>query len=85
MSEELTAFHIIGTWDLVPLPPGKFSIRCRWIYKITTLSKETIECFKTCFVAQDFHSGVIDYEKMFASVAKMTFVRILIALAIAYG
>jgi hypothetical protein len=34
MNEELSALHKIDTWDLVPLPPSKSVVGCRWVYKI---------------------------------------------------
>ncbi|CAL8092397.1 unnamed protein product [Prunus armeniaca] len=32
MNEELSALHKTGTWDLVPLPPSKHAVGCRWEY-----------------------------------------------------
>jgi hypothetical protein len=34
MNEELSALHKIDTWNLVPLPPSKSVVGCRWVYKI---------------------------------------------------
>jgi len=34
MNEELSALHKTDTWDLVPLPPSKSVVGCRWVYKI---------------------------------------------------
>ena len=33
MKEELSAMENNNTWSVVPLPPGKKSISCRWIVK----------------------------------------------------
>jgi hypothetical protein len=38
MDEELSALRKTDTWDLVPLPPGKSVVGCRWVYKIKTNS-----------------------------------------------
>jgi hypothetical protein len=43
MDEELSALHKTDTWDLVPLPPGKSVVGCRWVYKIKTNSDGSIE------------------------------------------
>jgi hypothetical protein len=43
MNDELSALHKIDTWDLVPLPPGKSVVGCRWVYKIKTNSDGSIE------------------------------------------
>jgi len=43
MDKELSAFKKTDTWDLVPLPPGKSVVSCRWVYKIKTNSDGSIE------------------------------------------
>ena len=34
MMDEMAALHSSGTWDLVPLPPGKSTVGCRWVYAV---------------------------------------------------
>ncbi|XP_072064424.1 uncharacterized protein [Arachis hypogaea] len=43
MIKEMSALHSTGTWDLVPLPPGKSTVGCRWIYTIKVGSDGTID------------------------------------------
>nr|CAD1844188.1 unnamed protein product [Ananas comosus var. bracteatus] len=82
MTTELTALHRTGTWELVPLPPGKTPISCKWIYKVKTNSDGSIDRYKARLLARGFSQEYgIDYEETFAPVAKMTSIRILIALA----
>ena len=52
MKEELDALHKTRTLDLVDLPSGKFSIDCKWVYKIKTRSDVTVDCYKARFVAR---------------------------------
>lgn len=82
MSKELIALHHTGTWDLMPLPLGKVSISCHWIYKTNTYFDGIIECYKarlvSCSSTQEYG---INYEETFAPVAKMTFVRAIIPIA----
>ena len=67
MKEELDALHKTGTWDLVDLPPGKFAIGCKWIYKIKTRSDGTVDRYKARLVARGFTQEYgIDYEETFA-------------------
>jgi hypothetical protein len=34
MIDEMAALHSNGTWDLVPLPDGKTTVGCRWVYTV---------------------------------------------------
>ncbi|RVW70033.1 Retrovirus-related Pol polyprotein from transposon RE2 [Vitis vinifera] len=34
MVDEMIALHSNGTWDLVVLPSGKFTVGCRWVYTV---------------------------------------------------
>jgi hypothetical protein len=43
MDKELSTLHKTDTWDLVPLPPSKNVVGCRWVYKIKTNYDESIE------------------------------------------
>jgi len=82
MNEELSALHKTDTWDLVPLPPGKSVVGCRWVYKIKTNSDGSIERYKTRLVVKGYSQQYgMYYEETFASVAKITIICTLIAVA----
>ena len=54
MDEELSTLYKTGTWDLVPLPPGKSVVGCRWVYKIKTNSDGSVEQYKARLVAKGY-------------------------------
>ena len=84
MKEELDALHKTGTLDLVDLSFGKSAIGCKWVYKIKTQSDGTVDRYKACLVARGFTQEYgIDYEETFASMARLSFVRTLIAVSAA--
>ena len=84
MKEELDALSKNHTWNLVTLPPEKSMVGCKWIYKIKTRSDGSIECYKARLIANCFTQEYgIDYEENFVSVACISSVRALLAVAAA--
>ena len=84
MKEELDALSKNHTWDLVTLPPRKFVVDCKWIYKIKTRSNGSIERYKAHLVAKSFTQEYgIDYEENFDPIAHISYVRALLAVATA--
>ncbi|WVZ00554.1 hypothetical protein V8G54_026623 [Vigna mungo] len=82
MKAELEALNLNQTWTLTSLPPNKHVIDCRWVYKIKYHADGGIEHYKTRLVAKGYtQMEGLDYIATFSPVAKLTTVRLLLALA----
>jgi hypothetical protein len=84
MQAEISALKENQTWTLVDLPPNKTPIGCKWVYKVKFNSNGQLERYKARLVAKGYsQSEGIDYLETFSPMAKLTTVRLLLALAAA--
>jgi hypothetical protein len=74
------------TWDLTALQSGKKPIGCKWVYKVKYKADGTLDKYKERLVAKGFSQREgIDYEKTFAPTAKMSTIRLVLAMAAQQG
>ncbi|KAJ4719135.1 Retrovirus-related Pol polyprotein from transposon TNT 1-94 [Melia azedarach] len=82
MDEEIKAIVKNDTWELVSLPKGHKAIGVKWVYKAKQNSKGEIERYKARLVAKGYSQRAgIDYDEVFAPVARLETVRLIISLA----
>jgi len=81
MQKELDALHAQGTWDLVPFPPAKNLVGCKWVYIIKKNADGSIARHKARLVAKGFSEEEgINYNETFTPVVKPIAVRLVLAL-----
>ena len=82
MQEEIYAIEKNNTWELTTLLLGQRTIGVKWVYKIKHTANRRIERYNVRLVAKSYKQKYgVDYEEVFALVARLDTVRMLISLA----
>ncbi|GKF17873.1 putative ribonuclease H-like domain-containing protein, partial [Tanacetum coccineum] len=82
MQEELLQFKLQEVWTLVELPNGKRAIGTKWVFRNKKDKKGIVIKNKARLVAQGYtQEEGIDYDEVFAPVAKIEAIRLFLAYA----
>jgi hypothetical protein len=86
MQKEIDSIKQNQTWELADLPQGHRVVTLKWVYKLKQNEAREIVKHKVRLVAHGFvQQEGIDFDEVFAPVARMEYVRLLLALAAQEG
>jgi len=81
MLEEIKVIEENETWELIDPPPRCCPISLKWVYKVKRDECGAIVKHKACLFARGFvQREGIDFEEIFAPIACMESIRLLLAL-----
>ena len=72
-NEEYKSLIDMNTWDLVPLPPGRQPVSCKWVFKLKCNSDGSVDRYKARLVARGFtQQQGVDFDETYAPVVHRT-------------
>ncbi|KAG8501173.1 hypothetical protein CXB51_003270 [Gossypium anomalum] len=82
MQEEMESLHKNKTWDLVKLPKGKKTVRCKWVFKKKEGTPGVEEPkYKARLVAKGYSQVPgVDFTDVFSPVVKHSSIRVLLGI-----
>ncbi|KAM0015323.1 putative RNA-directed DNA polymerase [Helianthus debilis subsp. tardiflorus] len=82
MEDEISAIERNNTWELVSLPTGTKAIGVKWVFKTKLNEEGNIDKLKARLVVKGYSQKKgIDYEEVFAPVARWDTIRTILALS----
>jgi hypothetical protein len=84
MDKEMESINKAKTWILAPIPSGRRTVKCRWVYKKKLNSEGEVIKYKARLVAKGYtQQHGVDFNETYAPVAKFKTIRVLAAIAAA--
>ncbi|RDX99067.1 hypothetical protein CR513_17940, partial [Mucuna pruriens] len=86
MEKEIKAIRKNDTWELSNLPKGHQAIGVKWVFKIKKNAKGEVERCEERLVAKEYkQQHGVDYDEVFAPIARMETICLLISIATQMG
>ncbi|MCO5578682.1 hypothetical protein L7F22_032526 [Adiantum nelumboides] len=86
MDSEYQSLMANGTWQLVPAPPNRKLVTCKWLLRKKFHADGSVSRYKARLVARGFTQiPGMDYSETFSPVLRITSFRVLIAIAVLFG
>lgn len=86
MKQELESIEKNDTWKLTHLPKGQKAIGLKWVFKLKKDAEGNVTKYKARIVAKGYvQKKGIDFDEVFAPVARLETIRALLALAASGG
>ncbi|MCO5560235.1 hypothetical protein L7F22_013846 [Adiantum nelumboides] len=86
MDSEYQSLMANGTWQLVPAPPNRKLVTCKWLIHKKFHADGSVSRYKARLVARGFTQiPGMDYSETFSPVLRITSFRVLIAIAALFG
>ncbi|KAB2605263.1 hypothetical protein D8674_004980 [Pyrus ussuriensis x Pyrus communis] len=86
MNVEIEAIERNDTWELTELPTGSKVIGVKWVYKTKLNENGEVDKYKARLVAKGYSQKYgIDYDEVFAPVARLDTIRVVISMAAQKG
>lgn len=84
MQEEYDSLLANHTWDLEPLPAGRKTIKCKWVFKLKLGTDGEVQRYKARLCAKGFTQREgIDYTETYSPVVKFDSLRCILSIAAA--
>ena len=82
MDQEIDAIERNQTWELVEAPKGKKPIGVKWVYKTKVNAQGEVEKHKARLVVKGYKQKYgVDYKEVFAPMARLETIRLILSLA----